>query len=302
MLAMDARRFLCAMQEATGGAVLVTERVWHETWERCVDACHKAARRTVLYSVCRGALSDGEAAERAVVAVAQANTVAMREWLEDERGRNDAAWQHAPSPHRSGELQLALLDSPCFTDNRNRHADAQMVAEALLAGAQVVASHNLNSIRHAVLNEWLDERRGRADWKLQDIRVPFILDPDAAARARFRDLGAGRRFGDMCLDWALSACVPNEPSSVSATRLEEIADRFTSNLATAGFAATAEAISGELAAMGARLLKERAVGMAESLAMRTRDAEDRRLMRQRVRLRESGYAERTGVVRPSSPS
>ena len=35
MLAVDARRFLCVMQEMTGGHIWITEQVWRETWGRC---------------------------------------------------------------------------------------------------------------------------------------------------------------------------------------------------------------------------------------------------------------------------
>lgn len=44
MLAMDVRRFLCAMQEVTGGSVMVAERVFHEAWERCAEVSAKSAK------------------------------------------------------------------------------------------------------------------------------------------------------------------------------------------------------------------------------------------------------------------
>ena len=47
MLAASVRRFLCGMQEDTGGEVVVVPQAWNEIWWRCTDTGLKAARNEV---------------------------------------------------------------------------------------------------------------------------------------------------------------------------------------------------------------------------------------------------------------
>ena len=48
MLAMDARRFLCAMQELTGGTLVATHQVMIEAWDKCTETSAKAAGNFVM--------------------------------------------------------------------------------------------------------------------------------------------------------------------------------------------------------------------------------------------------------------
>ena len=250
MLAVDARRFVCAMQELTNGHVWATEQVWREVWGACVATSHRAAKRTVQSLLRGGALAEGIDSRKLIVAHSAANVAAMRHWLEEERNRNDRAWEYVPSPPSSELLQLELLDSNALTDNQNRHKDALVVAEAALAGAHIVASDNLRTIRHGVLNAWLADRKAEGHPLLQRVQIPFVLDPDETVYAKCRQL-ATADVGRQCLDWTLAACRPNNPAELSPMRLQGIVRRFAANIQGAGFIAVGRGIAEALDGMDA---------------------------------------------------
>ena len=285
MLAVDARRFVCAMQELTNGHVWATEQVWHEVWGACVATSHRAAKRSVQSLLRRKALAEGIDSRALIVARSAANVAAMRQWLEQERDRNDRAWEFVPSPPSSQLLQLELLDSGALTDNKNRHKDALVIAEAALAGAHIIASDNLKTIRHGVLNAWLAERKAEGHPLLEQVQVPFVLDPDETAYAKCRHL-ARKDIGSQCLEWALAACRPNNPD-LPVTRLQGIVRRFAANIQSAGFIAVGRAIVDALDDMSA---DEREFNLrhAGGTAERTRASEERRLAAIRERLSNAG--------------
>ena len=274
MLAVDARRFVCAMQELTNGHVWATEQVWREVWGACVATSHRAAKRSVQSLLRRGALAEGVDSRQLIVARSAANVAAMRQWLEGERRRNDRAWEYVPSPPSSELLQLELLDSGALTDNKNRHKDALVVAEAALAGAHIIASDNLKTIRHGVLNAWLAERKAEGHPLLEQVQVPFVLDPDETTFAKCRHL-ARKDVGGQCLEWALAACRPNSPD-LPVARLQGIVRRFAANIQSAGFIAVGRAIVDALDDMSP---DEREFNLrhAGGNAERTRASEERRL-------------------------
>jgi len=293
MLAVDARRFLCAMQEMTGGHIWATEQVWREVWGACVATCHRAAKRSVHSLLRRGAIAEGVDSRKMIVDMGAANVAAMRQWLEEERQRNDRAWEYVPSPEASSLLQLELLDSEALTDNKNRHKDALVVAEAALAGAHIVSSDNLKTIRQGVLNAWLADRKAEGHPLLQNVQTPFVLDPDETAYAKCRHLGqANDSFGQQCLEWALAACRPTDAANMQANRLHGIIRRFAANMQRAGFIAVGNSITETLDGMlpGEREFNLRHAGGA---AERTRASEDRRLAAVRKKLSVAGISEKT---------
>lgn len=292
MLAVDARRFLCAMQEMTGGHIWVTEQVWREVWGACVATCHRAAKRSVQSSLRRGAIAEGVDSRKMIVDMGVANVSAMRQWLEEERHRNDRAWEYVPSPEASGLLQLELLDSGALTDNKNKHKDALVVAEAALAGAHIVSSDNLRTIRQGVLNAWLADRKAEGHPLLQKIQTPFVLDPDETAYAKCRHLDqASQGFGRQCLEWALSACRPTDAANMPANQLNGIIRRFASNIQRAGFVAVGSSITEALDGMSPdeRDFNLRHIGGS---ADRTRASEDRRLAAVRKHLSNAGSSQK----------
>lgn len=288
MLAVDARRFLCAMQEMTGGHIWATEQVWREAWGACVATSHRAAKRSVQSALRRGDLAADVDSQKMIVDVGVANVAAMRQWLEDERHRNDRAWEFVPSPEASGLLQLELLDSGALTDNKNKHKDALVVAEAALAGAHIISSDNLRTIRHGVLNAWLADRKAEGHPLLQQVQTPFVLDPDETAYAKCDRLGQeSRRFGRQYLEWALAACRPADAATMPAARLNGIIRRFVANIQRAGLIAVGGGIEETLDGMPAdeREFHLRRDGGA---AERTRASEDRRLAAVRKQLAGAG--------------
>ena len=286
MLAVDARRFLCAMQEMTGGHIWATEQVWREVWGACVATCHRAARRSVQSGLRRGTLAEDVDARKMIVDMGVANVTAMRHWLEDERRRNDRAWEYVASPESSSVLQLELLDSGALTDNKNKHKDALVVAEAALAGAHIVSSDNLRTIRHGVLNAWLADRKAEGHPLVQSVQIPFVLDPDATAYAKCRYLGeeehgrklsgADESFGRRYLGWTLAACRPADAANMPLHRLEAIVRRFVTNVQRAGLVAVGGSIAETLDSMGPDE-REFQLRHAGGRAERTRASEDRRL-------------------------
>ena len=290
MLAVDARRFLCAMQEMTGGQIWATEQVWREVWGACVATGHRAAKRSVQAAVRRGTIAAGAASGR-IVDMGVANVAAMRQWLDDERRRNDRAWEYIASPEASGALQLELLDSGALTDNKNKHKDALVVAEAALAGARIISSDNLRTIRHGVLNAWLADRKAEGHPLLQKVQTPFVLDPDETAYAKCHHLGQeNQRFGRQYLEWALAACRPAEAASLPTARLNAITRRFAANIQRAGLLAVGGGIAETLDSMTPDE-REFHLRHARSAAERTRASEDRRLAAVRERLAAAGVGQ-----------
>ena len=288
MLAVDARRFLCAMQEITGGHIWVTEQVWREVWGACVATCHRAAKRSVRSALRSGVIAEGVDSRKMIVDMGVANVAAMRQWLDDERRRNDRAWEYVASPEASGALQLELLDSGALTDNKNKHKDALVVAEAALAGACVISSDNLRTIRHGLLNAWLADRKAEGHPLLQKVQTPFVLDPDETAYAKCHHLGeADQRFGQQYLAWALAACRPVDAANMPLGQLNGIVHRFTANIQRAGFIAVGGIIAETLDGLSPDE-REFHLRHAGDAADRTRASEDRRLAAVRERLAAAG--------------
>ena len=277
MLAIDARRFFCAMQELTGGSVLLGDQAYQETWHRSAETGRRAAERTVEHWVAESG-QDWSAADHARTEdLAWANTRGWRRWMADERERNDAVWYYAGSPREADKLQSAILGTGALTDNRKRAQDAMVVAEAILSGAHMVASDNLRSIRHTVLNQWLERRKASGDPMLKHTPLPFVLDPDAAVDYRCASVAPNDPTGRLALRWAIGACAPN--SSVPASQYDNILRRFLDNLYSAGARVTAQTAADHLTdqqALHPNTWMDALIAQSP-LAHRTRDAEDRRL-------------------------
>ena len=277
MLTVDARRFLCAMQELTGGSVLVGRQAYMETWHRSADFGRRAAERSIGHLVSESGRGWTRRDNDRVDELAWANTQGWRAWMNGERRRNDAAWTYAGSPKRADRLQSAILGSGALTDNQKKAQDAMTIAEAILSEAHVIASDNLKSIRHAVLNNWLAKKKAEGHALLQQVPVPFVLDPDAAVDCRCEAVAPNKPVGHAALQWAMGACAPGDP--VAASQLDGILRRFLSNVHDAGVRVAAQAATRRLDDMQALnpngWMDE--LRIQSPLAHRTRDAEVRRL-------------------------
>lgn len=277
MLTVDARRFLCAMQELTGGAVLVSRQAYLETWHRSADFGRRGAERSIGHLVLESGRGWTRRDHDRMDELAWANTQGWRAWMNGERQRNDAVWTYVGSPKQADRLQSAILGSGALTDNQKKAQDAMVVAEAILSGAHIIASDNLNSIRHAVLNNWLAKKKAQGHALLQQVPIPFVLDPDAAVDCRCEAVAPNKLVGHAALQWAMGACAPTAP--VSASQLDGVLRRFLGNVHDAGVRATAQAADRRLDDMQALnpngWMDE--LRAQSPLAHRTRDAEDRRL-------------------------
>lgn len=272
MLAMDVRRFLCAMQEVTGGSLVVTERVFLEAWERCAEVSAKPAKRTVAHQAVGSRNAEG--AGRKVERLTNKLTIGWRNWAKAECQKAKAAWQYEKRGPLATGLQMRLLTSSQAFNGKSRYGDALAVAEALENGADLIASNNFDSILHDVLNEWLLVQRLEGDKSLQHVQVPFILRPESAVKRRIWELGEPAQGWSVC-QWALSACLPK--SIDDEGRVNAVVRRFLSNISKGGLAYSAldalEFLDDVQAAHPSGWLAV----LNPQRAVRTQGAEDRRL-------------------------
>ena len=274
MLAMDARRFLCAMQELTEGTLVATHQVMIEAWNKCTETSAKAAGNFVRHQFFEGSL-DAADVQSEIDRQAMRRTLGWRRWAEAEKASNDAAWQQVPRPEQALALQTQLLTSSgAFTVKRNRAQDAMVVAEAILAGVDAIASHNLNTILHEVLNEWLADQKGKGHPLMQNVQTPFILKPDTAMQRRRLETEAGE-LGWAACQWAAGACLPKEP--LDGRRLDFILRRFLGHVGEGGLPAAAASGLECLSALQQAKPDDWMNALASQRAHRTQRAEDRRL-------------------------
>ena len=208
MLTVNVRRLLCSMQEMTGGSVLITQRVWHEAWLKCADTNMRSAKRAEMRA--KGMAASGWLADdvERVLNVADKNTAGWRKWMHAEIKRGDSAWRYVDSPENAERLQLAVLSSEALKDGPKKADDALVVAEAMLSGAHILASRDIGSIFHDILNSWAASMKAKGHPLFRQVPDTFIMTPDAAAHRVYKDAGGGS-LGDSCLRWAVAACRPN---------------------------------------------------------------------------------------------
>ena len=273
MLAMDVRRFLCAMQEVTGGSLLVTQRVFHEAWERCAEVSAKPAKRTVAHQAVGGHNVEGPV--KRVEFLTKKLTIGWRDWAMAERQKAaDAAWQYVERGPLATSLQMRLLTSSQAFRGKSRYGDSLAVAEALENGADLIASNNFDSILHEVLNEWILAQHHEGDELLQHVQAPFILRPDSAVKRRIWELGEPVQGWSVC-QWALSACLPK--SIEDEGLVDTVARRFLSNISKGGLAHSASDALEFLDDVQAEHPSGWLAVLNPQRAVRTQSAEDRRL-------------------------
>ena len=273
MLAMDVRRFLCAMQEVTGGTLLVTQRVFHEAWERCAEVSAKPAKRTVAHQAVEAHNAEGTV--KRVEFLTRKLTIGWRNWAMAERQKaEEAAWQYEETGPLAPSLQMRLLTSSQAFKGKGRYGDSLAVAEAIENDADLIASNNFDSILHDVLNEWILAQRYEGDKSLQHVQVPFILRPDSAVKRRIWELGEPVQGWSVC-QWALSACLPK--SIADEKQVDTVARRFLSNISKGGLAHSASDALEFLNDVQAEHPSGWLAVLNPPRAVRTQSSEDRRL-------------------------
>lgn len=274
MLAMDARRFLCAMQELTGGVLVVTERVFKESWEKCADVAAKPAERAVL----RKADESGRGrwdADAQIERLTMQHTVGWRHWVEAERTNENAAWHYRKSSGHALNLQMRLLTSSRAFKGESRFGDSLAVAEAMETGAHAIASNNFGSILQDVFNEWLFAKKHLdGDQWFQNVQVPFILGREAAVERRVLEVGACSP-GEAVCRWALGACLPKVTEDENV--INAVLRRFLGNMGKGGLAHAAGDAADFLNALQNDVPAGWVADLNPQRATRTQGAEDRRL-------------------------
>ena len=278
MLTVDVRRLLCSMQEMTGGSICVTRRVWHEVWWRCADTSLRAARRAEMRSREEAGIDPDvewdDAAHRRVLEVADRNVAGWRRWMHGEMGRDDGAWHHSDQePKDAAKLQLEVLASDALRDGPKKADDALVVAEAILSGAHILASRDIGSLFHDILNDWVREMKADGHPLFRNVPTNFVMSPDAAAYRVCRDAG-GRSIGSAGLRWAAAACRPN--ADIGPDELNDNIRMFMRRT-NEHMPAVTSAVLSHLDNMQAADSKWHAAVKSYPLAHRTRAAEDRRL-------------------------
>ena len=274
MLAASVRRFLCAMQEDTDGEVVVVPQAWNETWWRCTDTGLKAARNEVYRS---GKWRDADETRKreAVITIAEANEQGFRRWLEAERTRNDAAWKTVGEDPRAGRLHIELLDTPIFSDNANRHRDAMVVAQCLLAGTNVVTSENFKTIDHDLLNRWTEEGIGQGRPEFENASIPFVLRVDEAVRRRLEEVRTVK-LASCTKRWAIGVWRPENAEERHPEELRQGLLRFTDQLVAGGMRSEGKALNRRIREAHGKELKDYIVGIDLGVG-NTGRAEHRRL-------------------------
>lgn len=277
MLTVDVRRLLCSMQEMTGGSVCVTQRVRHEAWWRCADTSLKAARRAEMRAREAAGIDPGaewgSAVHQRVLEVAERNAAGWRRWLHGESERDDGAWRYAGQPKDAAKLQLEVLASDALKDGPKKADDALVVAEAMLSGAHILASRDIGSLFHDILNDWAAEMKADGHPLFRNVPANFVMSPDAAAYRVCKDAG-GRSIGNAGLRWAVAACRPNTDIQPDAL---DVNLRMFMQRTKEHMPAVTSAVLSHLADMQAADPKWHVAVKSYPLAPRTRAAEDRRL-------------------------
>ena len=227
MLAVGIRRLLCAMQELTGGAVWVTPRVWHEVWERCADTslkvANKAERRKGGMNGMGHRFELGDAEKRNANDVARRYTAGWRRWMRGEDSRSDSSWHFLKKVEGADRMHFEVLASGGLTDNDGKVDDSWVVAEAMLSGAHILASHDTGTIKHEVLNAWVEKMKVDGHPLFRKVPRNFAMRPDDAVAMICKEQ-RGFTMGDAGLRWAVAACRPDK--TLPRDALPDIVKRF----------------------------------------------------------------------------
>lgn len=301
VLALDAnafmrhavRRYLCALQEERGGNVLLPAEALREAKRKYPAIAGSYARRAIEHrgtSLWGPNWSDtrNEAAVEESTRLAAKVTRAFREWSDAERGRNDAVWTVAEENAETEDTAMELAARGLFKE-RDGVGDPAVVAQALLHGAQIVATENFDRIDREGLDRWIEGKRA-ADPRFRDARTPFLVTQDQAWS--HRESGDTQRARDWSATVrAYAVCRPARIEDRSSRERMGVLLRFESQIHAGRSEALAEAIARERARWKGReadLLD--ALEDQARLPHRTRACEARRIALERRDEPPSGLA------------
>ena len=146
VIAITSRRWLTVLQELRGEALIITPTVRAQVRDRMADLTDRAMRIRFR----RHPPASARIAQAARMAAMQADD----EWWENEQRRNDSAYtfiRFSAEEQRRVEIERMRLPSEAFTDTNGY--DRRILAEAVVAGATLVSSHNMRSIDQELITE-----------------------------------------------------------------------------------------------------------------------------------------------------
>lgn len=282
MLHTGTRRLLCAVQELTGGELVVVAEVWQRVWTAWEQRAQGAADQEVR-AIRRGGLRTRMEEAELAAALREAKCRAGRAWLEEEPGRGDAPWRYRATDGEESGLEEALSQSGLFREGSS--SDGRIVAQALVAGAERLLAAKMDGVMSGELNAWIEERRERRE----EERAPwpaFLTDPDAALMEK-AERTEERGAGSVLVGWMRAAWAPDGERREDAARVHGALKRSARAAARDGLASVAGAAVRTLDDWGPEGLAERMEGMPKAEAtMRseTRLAAKERELRREARI------------------
>ena len=248
MVKQTPRRMLAAVQEVCGGRVLIPDETAREAGKVYVRVAAGQARRETQWKATEqwGADWSGEqreAVKRHTLERTREKVAGFRRWLDEEVGRNDGPYRRAAGSAQADLLAQeiaaeAFLDDETLVDRTA--GDPLVLAQALLAGAEIVGSDNMVRVRSASLRRWMEREQGAGRFKDADPQLVRTGDEIVAARLYTGD--------EETLDGRIAAvacgvCRPDEARDASPRARWRILSGFAAHLEAGGMPETAQAIS-----------------------------------------------------------
>ena len=178
-----ARRLILGTAELTGYGVIVPETADLMSRQVYRKVRGNGARAQVMYEMIKEGkdIHSEEGAERLKNRL-DLQEAGFARWLDTEPERNDGVLERGLRTEQTRKTAAALLAAGVVEDAEDTRfgtgEDPQVLAEALEAGAQWIASDNLKTIVVGAMERWLDKEQVMG--RYMHVPRPFILQADEA--------------------------------------------------------------------------------------------------------------------------
>ena len=293
VLRNHARRIVCGMAEACGVDVILPETVVTMAKHHYATVCESYVTRTLEWrNDIDGGPVDDEKMGLLIHDAVQRVAVGFGEWMDSEPQRNDALFTTAARTRRAQGLAMELARAGVVEDPEDRRwtvgEDPYVIAEALDAGAQWLASDNFETLKPEAMERWLDkvQKTGR----FMDAPRPFIISAEQALTTMQTESPRLGRMDGVKVRRAVAHAV-SRPTDIDAKTIDEriqIFGRFAADLRKCGMRTTGKEMERWTRQM--RALRKRegsesiraALGELETIVStdmvaRVRNAEERRM-------------------------
>ena len=248
MVKQTPRRMLAAVQEAGGGSVLVPDETAREAAKVYVRVAAGQARRETQWKAMEQWGADWseeqrETVKRHTLECTREKVAGFRRWLEEEVGRNDGPYRRAAGSAQADLLAQeiaaeAFLDDETLVDRSA--GDPLVLAQALVAGAELVGSDNMVRVRSASLRRWVE--RAQAAGRFRDADPQFVRTGDEIVAARLYG-GDEETLDGRIAAVAYGVCRPDEARDKDPRARWRILSGFAAHLEAGGMPETAKAIA-----------------------------------------------------------